>query len=73
MLGKNRGKARPRKIKRKILDDKDNDTRQQQKNLTADSIAPSSVIPAKVGSDLSLFAWADNLEPRTLEIAIKCE
>ena len=68
MLGKNQGKSR--RPKKRDLADKAGDSGSSPDSLTT---ASQSIIPPKIGSELSMIRFADAVEPATIEIVLRCK
>lgn len=72
MIGKNRGKTRPLKRRARKGDALSND-----ENLHVPQnpliVSSRSVIPHKVGSELSTTQFADGVEPRTVNVVLQCK
>lgn len=80
MQGKNRGKTLPqRKRKPKRMQDvsalssRDLNPGASSAASTTSPPAPAISVSRKLGSDLSGFSWADAVEPRAVEVVLRCE
>ena len=74
MLGKNQGKTR-RPRKREVMNSVDKSSHDQDLGRSSESsiIASHSVIPPKVGSNLSTVQFAEAVEPEKVEVVLRCE
>ena len=74
MLGKNQGKTRrPRRREARNLADKSRPDEDHGGPSGSLLMVSHSVIPPKIGSDLSTIRFADAVEPSKVEVVLRCE
>lgn len=73
MLGKNRRKY-PHSKPHESASETNESTSPEDSTLPFDEmvVAPKSVIPTRIGSDLSFVQFADNMEPYMVANVMKC-